>query len=143
MITKNYYNLSQCNGDRMVYFRSTDVEQHNYHRLLWSIPDEWFYWLHKGYKIKVIDKSTKTSGKIERIFLPALQDFMSCFYLMKYKLRSPQLNEHINYMYKELDEDRQLETRFDFWKDKIKKVEISGETIQVEKEGNPLDNNRL
>ena len=61
---KKYYNLSQHSGERLVYFRSTDVEQNNYHRLLWSVPDEWLYLLSKNKSILVIDKSKK---KMERL----------------------------------------------------------------------------
>ena len=69
-----YHNMTQAFGPRLCYFRSTDVEQKNYHRLLWSVTDEMLYLsLVKGMKIVVIDRSTKPKNKNHRDFLPYLE----------------------------------------------------------------------
>lgn len=61
-ITIRYDNLSQSLGGRACYFRSTDVEQMNYERLLWSIPDDWFYQWYKGNIIEFHEVTTKGHG---------------------------------------------------------------------------------
>lgn len=133
-----YYNLSQCSGEKMVYFRSTDIEQKNYHRLLWSIPDEWFYWLYKGKEIKVIDKSSNRKGKVERIFLPILCDVLNKIYFND-EPKNKSLINHYELAFNHIDLDTSLRTRVLFWKGKIQdRVSITGETIIVEKEPNPL-----
>lgn len=44
-----YSNLTQnISGNRFVYLRSTDVEQMNWERLLWSVPDEMLYFMSLG-----------------------------------------------------------------------------------------------
>ena len=137
MKVKTYYNLTQCHGPKMVYFRSTDVEQMNYHRLLWSVPDEWFYWMHKGYGIHVIDKSSNGRGKIERIFIPVLNDIL-ILYLLDYGLKNLCLIEHIDSAHCAMMEDRQLHRKYKFWHGKIDKIQITAKTIHVDKEENPI-----
>jgi hypothetical protein len=134
-----YYNLSQCEGDRLVYFRSTDIEQHNYHRLLWSVPDEWLYLLHKNHDIMVIDNSSNNDqGKVERIFIPILNGYLNFLYHEEHSDRKD-LRNHFRYLVDALKQDKQLVTKFDFWKTKIaNKVNIQAKTIRVSKELNPL-----
>ena len=109
-----YYNLTQCIGERMVYFRSTDVEQRNYHRLLWSIPDEWFYYLSKGETIKVTDKSSNGRGKIERIFIPVLNDLLR-HYLLGYTPVNLVLIDHYVFAKNAIEDDVSLKRKILFW----------------------------
>ena len=135
-----YNNLSQLIEGRLVYFRSTDVEQKNYHRLLWSVPDEWFYLLSKGYTIIVRDiSSNKKGGKIERIFLPVLCDVLNNLLGLSKDIKNKQLKEHFKKAMDAVEADKQLKRRILFWKGRINKpVRIVGKTIIVEKEPNPL-----
>jgi hypothetical protein len=130
---KEYHNLTQCIGERMVYFRSTDVEQRNYHRLLWSVPDEWFFFLFKGEPIKVIDKSGNGRGKIERIFIPVLSDLLN-YYLLKIKPENKVLIDHFAFGLCAIEDDGQLKRKILFWRGKIKEIDISAKTIHVDKE---------
>jgi len=133
---KTYHNLTQCKRGKLVYFRSTDIEQKNWERLLWSVPDEWLYLLSKGKKIKVVDRSTKVKGKIERIFIPVLVDFLNKLY---HDL--PPKNKWLSYHYKKAVDtwkhNPSLYTKFKFWQGVItKEVKIIGATKQVMREVN-------
>ncbi len=139
MIDKAIYydNLSQSTGTRVVYLRSTDVEQRNYRRLLWSVPDEWLYLLSQNNSIVVRDISSG-KGKIEHIFIPILTDVLNALYAGL----SPQhnnLKDHYVSAWQMLAEDNQLMTKFKFWKGRIScPVSIGATTIHITKERNPL-----
>ena len=133
-----YNNLGQMIEGRLVYFRSTDIEQQNYHRLLWSIPDEWLYLLSQDNQIIIKDKSTHKRGKIERIFVPVLNDFLNFIYLNKV-LKNKNLKYQFQRMLEALTNDRSLYRKFYFWKGKIQHIKIIGFTIHVKKEENPLN----
>ena len=137
---KTYYNLTASKGKRCVYFRSTDVEQHNYHRLLWSVPDEWLYLLSQNKQIMIIDKSSNKRGKIERIFIPVLNDFLTnfCTTFQPIHLR---FKHHFWMCYDAIRNDKSLYTKYKFWQDKIKNpVNIKAKTIHVKKEKSIIDN---
>ena len=132
-----YNNLGQMIKGRLVYFRSTDVEQKNYHRLLWSVPDEWFYLLAKGNRIIVNDISSNKKGKVERIFIPVLCDLLNYILLDKEPINK-QLLAHFNIAMNEINIDSSLRKRIIFWRKKINKVvDITGNTT-ISKEPNPL-----
>ena len=133
---KIYYNLTQASGNRVVYFRSTDIEQHNYSRLLWSIPDEWLYFLSQGEDILVIDRSSNR-GKIEHIFIPVVNDILKSLYLDEFPAH-PNLKQHFEMALLALSLDVFLRTKFTFWRGKIKHVNIIAKTIHVKKERNPI-----
>lgn len=137
-----YYNLTQCandcNGNRVVYFRSTDIEQANYERLLWSVPDEWLYLLYKKESINVIDKSIHGRGKIERIFIPVLNDLLNWLWFGD-EPKNTGLREHFDYARKTINDSNGLNRKFDFWRKKINdRVNISCLTIKVNRECNPI-----
>ena len=133
-----YYNLSQCVGERMVYFRSTDVEQRNYHRLLWSVPDEWLYHLSQGNQIKLIDKSTNR-GKVGFIFIPVLNDLINLLARTAEPV-SGEFRAHFFAAYEALMDDEMLHTKFKFWAKRItRQVCIQSETIHIEREENPME----
>jgi hypothetical protein len=134
---KTYWNLTQCNGPRTVYFRSTDVEQKNYHRLLWSVPDEWLYLLYKSESIRVVDKSSN-KGKIEHIFIPVLNDLIN---LMSgdWPPKAKNLKEHLRLAQDAMNRDSLLNKKFAYWCNRITQpVEIRAQTIHVEREENPI-----
>jgi len=137
-----YYNLTQCadgdTGKRFIYFRSTDVEQKNYTRLLWGVPDEWLYFLSLGKQIRVIDKSSNGSGKIERIFVPTFNDSLNWLYFGSLP-HDKKLSAHFNLATHVFCENRFLHHKFLFWKDYITQpINILAETIHCDKEPNPL-----
>lgn len=132
-----YYNLTQASGDKVVYFRSTDIEQHNWHRLLWCIPDEWFYKLYLGDNILVIDKTSNHKGKIERIFIPVLVDLLKAMFLDEPPVAN-HLKDHFQMACQALQDDNSLNTRIMFWKDKIHAINIVGHSVHVEREENPI-----
>lgn len=133
-----YYNLTQLSGERVVYFRSTDVEQRNYRRLLWSVPDEFFYRWYLGDTVVVVDASTNRRGsKVIRIFIPVLKDFLNKIYF-----NLEPVNRYLFHHYQTALEvyhsDTQLRTRYKFWRGKIKCINLKGISIYVPKEPNPL-----
>lgn len=140
---KTYYNLGQCITFPLVYFRSTDVEQKNYKRLLWSVPDEWLYILSIWWEIYIIDKSIKDKNKIERIFIPVLNDLLN--YLFNNVVPTDKaLAHHFAAAYTELLSDNMLMKKFLFWKNKVNNlVKITCKTIKVNKEPNPLKRSLL
>ncbi len=124
-----FHNMTQSFGSRLCYFRSTDVEQKNYHRLLWSVTDEMLYLsLMKGKKIVVIDRSTKRQNKIHRVFLPVLMALLNgsdVAHLAASRAQAAQA----------LDADQSLRTRFEFWRKRARhKAVFRGRTIQVRRE---------
>lgn len=134
-----YHNLGQCvDGDRFCYFRSTDVEQLHYQRLLWSVPDEMLFFLSRGYEIEIVDKSSNGKGKIERIFVPVLRDVLCSLYVLPNEVPAKRLLQHFQSAYRELMENTLLRKKFLFWDGKIQKVCITARTIHVERESNPL-----
>lgn len=124
---------------RLVYFRSTDIEQKNYHRLLWSIPDEWFYLLATGKEIIVNDISSNKKGKVERIFLPVLCDILN-YLLLDIEPKNKVLSSHFSLAIDEINRDISLKTKIMFWKGKIKKQIIINGLTTIMKEPNPLNN---
>jgi len=136
-----YYNLTQCadrdTSRRFVYFRSTDVEQKNYTRLLWGVPDEWLYFLSLGKQIKIIDKSSNGTGKIERIFIPVLNDFLNWLYF-DFVPSNKRFSAHAEYAQIML-RDHFLHHKFLFWQYLIDSpIKILCETIHCDREPNPL-----
>ena len=128
-----YHNLTQNTEGRLVYFRSTDVENKHYHRLLWSVPDEWLYLLSQGEKITLIDKSSNNTGKIERIFVPVLIDVLR-YFLLNLLPKNKNLTYHFCCACQAIREDAMLKKKFTFWRGKIKKIDIAAKTIKIEKE---------
>jgi hypothetical protein len=134
-----YNNLGQITTGRLVYFRSTDVEQKNYHRLLWSVPDEFLFHFYKGNKIIINDISKHRKGKIERIFIPVLRDLLNSLYL-GLPIENKNLSAHYNLAKEALLSDKSLKRKYLFWKGKIKnKIEIEGKTIRKTAEPNLLN----
>lgn len=113
-----YCNLGQMTGRRMCYIRSTDVEAGNWHKLLWSVPDEMLYFLSRGDAILILDKSTHTVGKIERIFLPVFEDVLRLI-LFGQKMQNKQYQHHFFKAMEALKEDKALNRKYSFWKGKI------------------------
>jgi hypothetical protein len=132
-----YFNLTQSSGHRVVYLRSTDIEQKNYHRLLWSVPDEWLYLLMVGDEIEVVDISSN-KGKIEHIFIPILNDLLNHMS----GTASPQhnnLKEHLSFAMNALNSDSSLSKKYSFWCDRFESpVNIKAKTFRVDREPNPL-----
>jgi len=139
MKTITYHNLSQNTNGRLVYFRSTDIEQMNWHRLLWSIPDEMLYHLSQGKYIRIIDKTTsKRGGKIKRIFIPTINDLLNNLYF-DILAKNKNLVNHYLYALETMRKDKSLLTKFLYWREIIfNPVNIIGEDIIVDKEPNPL-----
>lgn len=129
-----YGNLTQCPMERNVYFRSTDVEQNNWTRLLWSVPDEWFWLWSQGHEIKLYDKSIKARGKIERIFVPVLKEILKYILLDIDEIERKDLSHSIKMAVLALADESSLATKFNFWRGKIKEIKLTCNTIQVPRE---------
>lgn len=139
MKTITYYNLSQNTKGRLVYFRSTDIEQKNWHRLLWSVPDEILYNLSQGRSIKIVDKTSSIrGGKIKRIFIPVLNDLLNRLYFHRTSINK-NLISHLNFALEVIMNDKSLLKKYTFWANQMQvPINIIGEDIFVEKEENPL-----
>lgn len=132
-----YYNLTQTTGKRVCYFRSTDLEQKNWKRLLWSFPDEMLYFMARGEEIIIIDKSIRLKNKVEKIFVPVMNDLLNWLYF-KAEPKNKNLIYHFNLAKQEL-KDTSLLTKYMYWKKYISKVYIKAKTIKVLKEKNELE----
>ncbi len=135
-----YNNLSQNIIGRLVYIRSTDIEQGNWHRLLWSVPDEWLYLMSKGEPIFLTDKTSNSNGgKVKKIFCPVLIDVLN-FLFLGIQPVSNCFKWHYQKAMSALNEDKSLKRRFLFWKKKIiSPVSVIGKSVIVAKEPNPLE----
>ena len=134
-----YHNLTQNTEGRLVYIRSTDIEQKNWHRLLWSVPDEWLYQMRLGENIEVVDITSNSSGgKIKRIFCPVLADVLN-FLFFGHEPVNKRVIQHYQYALTALRADKSLMQKFLFWKGRVKlPVVVFCNPIIVEKEPNPL-----
>jgi hypothetical protein len=119
-----YNNLGQMLEGRLVYFRSTDIEQMNYERLLYSVPDEWFVHFINGNKIVVNDISIKARGKVERIFLPVLQDVIN-YLLFDTPPQFLGFRHHFYHAIQIIDNNSLLKTKFKFWRGENKNLCIN------------------
>lgn len=134
-----YENLGQCVGDRVVYIRSTDIEQMNWHRLLWSIPDEWFYRWSIGDEIVVHDVTSNSSGgKVKRIFVPVVSVVMGILLRSQYPTKRHKMQEHIEAALQAQRDDKALGQRIRFWADKIVDTPLTAEVDIVQKEPNTI-----
>ena len=127
---------------RFVYFRSTDVERKNYERLLWSVPDEMLFFLALGYRVRIIDASTKKRGKIERIFVPVLCDLLN-FIWFKKEPKNKKLVDHFRIALHAVKNNRKLYAKFRIWRKVAKKVLLEAETLQVGRELNDEELSKL
>ena len=141
-----YSNLTQnLEGSRFTYLRSTDVEQMNWKRLLWSVSDELLYFLSERRTIIITDLSSNGKGKIERIFCPVFNDLINLIYFedvpkhLFYKA-------HLDRAAREMMGDKGLMSKYNFWKKRFVQNYIDGfrpificNTLHVEKEPNPLE----
>lgn len=131
-----YHNLGQSVGDRVVYLRSTDIEQMNWRRLLWSVPDEWFYLWSLGKTIVVKEITSNTNGgKIKRIFAPVFKDVIDNILFDEYPLNK-NLHEHYKKAIEEIKSDPLLLRRMKFWKRKILTTDFRVEVTIVKREPN-------
>lgn len=131
--TMVYNNLTQLNGMRNCYLRSTDIEQKNWERLLWSVPDEMLFYLSLGKRIEIIDKSKSERGKIERVFAPVFVDLLNYIYFKK-EPKNKHFKDHFLSAVRVLRRNKPLYTKYSFWKKRIKQVDIKGRTIKVLRE---------
>jgi len=130
----NFYNLTSMTGPRNCYIRSTDIEQNNWKRLLWSFPDEFLFLFSRGKHVVIIDKSkNKRGGKVERIFVPVMNDLLNLLYFSKAP-KHLNLKDHYWRSYDALFSDKSLLTKFRFWENKISEIKLSAKTIHVRKE---------
>jgi hypothetical protein len=125
-----------------VHLRSTDIEQENWSRLLWSVPDEWLYLMAAGEEVCVVDKSTHRHGKVERVFVPVLNDLIN--YFTGYEPENRNLKEHLKLALEALNRDSSLNKKFVFWLRRMNgngsgRVEVKAKTIHVQREENPLE----
>lgn len=127
-----YNNLGANCGERMMYIRSTDVESKNWKSLLMSFPDEALYFMTKGYKIIIIDKSSNKKGKIEKIFCPAFQDFLR--FLRKEEPKNKIIKDHVKFAIHAYENDKDIKRKYNFFKNKIRNTEVSGITRVYDKE---------
>ena len=127
-----YSNLGANEGIRNIYIRSTDIEAKNWESLLLSFPDEALYFMTKGNAILIIDKSKHEKGKVEKIFCPTMRDFLRVL------RREPTINGHLKYHLNKAVEaykkNKIIKRKYDFFKNKLKTVNIEGETRHCEKE---------
>lgn len=135
-----YYNLTQAlpfaqSEARLCYFRSTDVEQMNYERLLWSVPDEMLYFLSRGQTVEIVDASRHKRGKIEKIFVPVLCDLLRFMWLNE-KPKNKQLLDHYAKALNVLLTDKLLSTKFSFWQDFCicNEINLKARTIHINSE---------
>lgn len=137
-----YYNLTQClqiknfNEARWVYFRSSWIETMNYKGLLWSVPDEILAYLSQGETVTIIDASIKKRGKVERIFIPVLKCLLERIWINK--TNTIYCNEHLKKALSVLKEDNSLNTKFRFWKHRLKltvpHIKLKAATIRISNE---------
>jgi len=108
----------------------------NYKGLLWSVPDEILAYLSQGETVTIIDASIKKRGKIERIFIPVLKCLLERIWINK--TNTIYCNEHFKKALSVLREDNSLNTKFRFWKHRLKltvpHIKLKAATIRISNE---------
>ncbi len=127
-----YKNLGANSGERMMYIRSTDIESKNWEKLLLSFPDEALYFMSKGNKIVIEDRCSKGRGKIQRIFAPAMTDFLR--HLAGLKPLHKNLQHHTAFAIAAYKRDKIIGWKYGFFKDKLNNYTVRGRTIKMKKE---------
>ena len=127
-----YCNLGANSGNRNIYIRSTDIEAKRWDKLLLSFPDEALYFMTKGNKIVIEDKCCKKHGKIQRIFAPALTDFLR--YLNNYPQLHKEIQHHTAMAISAYKNNKIIKCKYDFFKNKLKNYTVRGRTVYLKKE---------
>lgn len=127
-----YRNLGANCGRRNIYIRSTDLEQMNWESLLMSFSDEALYFMTKGKKVVIIDRCCKPKGKVERIFCPAFTDFLRVITCQE--PINKQYIAHTNAALAAYRANKSIKRKYDFFKYKLKTLEVKGRTIHMKKE---------
>lgn len=126
-----YANLGANCGERSMYVRSTDIEQKNWESLLMSFPDEALYYMTKGKKIVIIDKSGN-KGKVQHIFCKAFQDFLR---RIKYEdIKFPEIKDHTALALQAYRKNKSIHRKYEFFKYRLKTLMVVGRTIRMNKE---------
>lgn len=130
-----YKNLSANWGkdnERHIYIKSTDIEQKRWDKILLSFPDEALFFIAKGYKIVIEDRSSQPRGygKIQRIFAPAMTDFLR--YLVGLEPLYPQVKDHTNMAIEAYKNNKVIQIKYNFFKKKFFNAPyVRGRTIKV------------
>ena len=127
-----YCNLGANSGDRNIYIRSTDIEQMKWENLLFSFPDEALYFMTKGNKIIIEDRCSKKRGKVQRIFAPAMTDFLR--HLAGLKPLNKNIKQHTEKAIKCYDENKILQWKYNFFIKKLNNYTVRGRTVFMTKE---------
>ena len=127
-----YYNLGANCGDRMMYIRSTDIEQKQWEKLLLSFPDEALFFMKKGKKIIIEDRCCKAHGKIQRIFCPAISDFLRI--ISGLKPISKQIKQHTEMALLAYEKNKIIKAKYKFFVGKLNNFTVRGRTIKMKKE---------
>lgn len=127
-----YNNLGACAGERNMYIRSTDIETGNWISLLMSFPDEALYFMTKGYRIVIIDKCCKKHGKVQKIFCPVFTDFLRV--IRRGEAKNNQYRDHLRLALTAYRSSNPIRRKYDFFKSRIKNLDIRGRTIRMKKE---------
>lgn len=127
-----YKNLGANCGKRMMYIKSTDIEQKRWDKLLLSFLDEALYFLSIGKRIIIEDKCNKKHGKVERIFAPVMSDFLS--HISGGGTKNNNLKHHFAIAMTAFKNNKIIKAKYDFWKKRINNPVIVGKTIFCEKE---------
>lgn len=127
-----YKNLGANSGDRMIYIRSTDIEQKRWDKLLLSFTDEALFHMTMGRKIVIEDRCNKPQGKVQRIFAPAMTDFLR--YLCKLRPLHNNLKDHLQMAIRAYLENPIVKSKYDFFKKKLNNYTVRGRTIYMKSE---------
>ena len=127
-----YKNLGANSGERMIYIRSTDIEQKRWDKLLLSFTDEALFHMTMGRKIVIEDKCCKKYGKIQRIFAPALTDFLR--WLVGLRPLHNNLKDHLQMAIMAYSENKIVKAKYDFFKKKLNNYTVRGRTIYMKHE---------
>lgn len=127
-----YCNLGANCGNRNIYIRSTDIESKKWDKLLLSFTDEALYYMTKGYKIVIEDRCSKKHGKIQRIFAPAMTDFLR--HLRGLEPLHKNIKHHTEMAIKAYKDNKIIKRKYDFFKNKLNNYTVRGRTICVKKE---------
>jgi len=127
-----YSNLGANSSDRNMYIRSTDIENANWISLLASFPDEALYFMTKGKKVVIIDKSSKKVGKVQKIFCPIMSDFLK--YLRREEPQNKRLKYHMERALHAYHTQNFLKRKYQFFRKRLKTTEVVGRTIKCKGE---------
>jgi len=120
---------------RYCYIRSTDIEQHNYKKVLVSVPDDMLFNLSQGNQVLIIDASGNNS-KVINTFIPAFRNFLDKIWGLNVLEENGRVRFHIEQMFSTYYKDKDVQRKYDIFKKFLlaRTIKLYGYVYKIKRE---------